>query len=164
MTFNPVNSLGSFIPTSTFFPEDFESFRTKFLELYRDLSNTVNVREIGIYDLEEFLTGENWFTAGNPQKKRKTFRSVYILPATAAGATTNIAHGISAVNTTTTFTAIYGTCVTDVIDNRPIPYASVTAVNQQIEINVDATNINVINGAGAPNITSGLIVVEYLKN
>lgn len=164
MTFNPINSLGPFISTSTFFPDDFDEFRAKFLELYRDLANAVNTREVGIYDLTEFLTGENWFTSGNPQVKRKTFRQVYELPATNAGATTLIAHGITGVNTTTTFTHIYGACVTDFPDNRPIPYASVTAVNQQIEIRIGATNIRVINGAAAPNITSGYVVLEYLKN
>jgi hypothetical protein len=164
MTFNPVNSLGPFIATSTFFPENFEEFRVKFLELYRDLANTVNTREVGIFDLQEFLTGEQWFTVGNPQVKRRTYRKSFVLAATVAGATTVIPHGITGVNTTTTFTHIYGTCLTAVPDNRPIPYASVTNVNQQIEINVDATNINVINGTAAPNITSGIVVLEYLKN
>src|SRR3990167_5428892 len=98
MTFNPTNSLGPFIATSTFFPDEFEEFRVKFLELYRDLANAVNTREVGVFDLVEFLTGENWFTSGNPQVKRKTYRKVFELPATGAGATTNIAHGITGVN------------------------------------------------------------------
>jgi hypothetical protein len=164
MTFNPTNSLGPFISTSTFFPDDFDEFRVKFLELYRDLSNAVNTREVGVFDLVEFLTGENWFTSGNPQVKRKTYRKVFELPATAAGATTNIAHGITGVNTTTTFTQIYGTAITAVPDNRPIPFASATLVTDQIQILVNATNIVVTNGATAPNISSGVIVLTYLKN
>lgn len=164
MTFNPSNSLGPFIATSTFFPEEFDEFRVKFLELYQNLANAVNTRDVAIYDLQEFLTGENWFTPGNPQIKRKTYRKVFILSAMGAGVTTTIAHGITGVNTATTFTHIYGACLTAVPDNRPIPYASVTAVNQQIELNVGAVNINVINGAAAPNITSGYIILEYLRN
>lgn len=164
MTFNPTNSLGPFISTSTFFPDDFEEFRAKFLELYRDLSNAVNTREVGVYDLVEFLTGENWFTSGNPQIKRKTYRKVFELPATAAGATTLIAHGITGVNAATTFTHIYGACVTVAPDNRPIPFASATLVTDQIQVLVTAANIAVTNGATAPNITSGYIILEYLKN
>src|SRR6185295_5487472 len=156
--------IGPFIGTSTFFPDDFPEFRAKFLELYRDLSNAVNTREVGVFDLVEFLTGENWFTAGNPQIKRKTYRKVFQLSATGAGVTTNIAHGITGVNTTTTFTHIYGACVTNAPDNRPIPFASATVVTDQIQVLVNATNIVVTNGATAPSITSGYIILEYLKN
>lgn len=126
-----------------------------------DNANAVNIREIGQYDTVELLTGQQWFTTGDGQTKRFTFRQVYVLPATAAGATTTIAHGITGQ---TLFTKIYGSCITNVVDYRPIPYASVSAVNKQIEINVDTTNINIINGASSPNITSGIIVLEYLKN
>jgi hypothetical protein len=161
MTFNPTNSIAPFLQTSVFFPEEFEPFRVKFLQLYRDISNIVNVRQIGIFDLQEFLTGEQWFTSGDPQKKRQTYRKTFSIGAIATGATSTTAHGITGI---TAFTHIYGTCVTDVVDYRPIPYASVTAVNQQIEIRVDATNITIINGAASPNITSALVVLEYLKS
>lgn len=161
MTFSPANSLAPFLQTSVFFPEEFEEFRVKFLALYRDISNNVNVRQIGVFDLEEFLTGERWFTAGNPQVKRQTFRIVFQIGPIVAGATSTTAHGLTGV---TAYTHIYGTAITDVVDYRPIPYASATVVTNQIEIKVDATNITIINGATAPNITSALVVLEYLKN
>lgn len=161
MTFNPANSIAPYLQTSVFFPDNFDEFRVKFLALYRDISNNVNIRQLGVFDLEEFLTGEKWFTSGDPQKKRQTFRTVYSIGAIAAGATLNTVHGLTGV---TAFTHIYGTAITAVPDNRPIPYASATAVNQQIEIKVDGTNITIINGAGAPNITSAIVVLEYLKN
>lgn len=164
MTFNPNNSLGPFIQTSLYFPEHFPELRVKLIEYFQSVATNINIRQIGVFDLQEFVNGQQWFTSGNPQLKRFGFRQVYELPATAAGATTVIPHNITGVNTTTTFTHIYGTCVTDVVDNRPIPYASATTVTDQIEINVDATNINVINGASAPGITSGYIILEYLKN
>jgi len=161
MTFNPSNSLAPYLQTSVYFPEDFEEFRVKFLALYRDISSNVNVRQIGVFDLQEFLTGEQWPTSGNPQVKRQTFRKVFFIGAIAAGATSNTAHGLTGI---TAFTHIYGTAITAVVDNRPIPYSSTTAVNQQIELKVDGTNITIINGAAAPNITSCVIILEYLKN
>ena len=161
MTFNPNNSLAPFLQTSVFFPDEFDEFRVKFLQLYRDIANCVNKREISIYELQEFLTGEQWFTVGNPQLKRQTYRQTYQIGAIAAGTTLNTAHGITGF---TAFTHIYATAVTALPDNRPIPYASVTAVNQQIEIRVDATNIIISNGAAAPAITSAIVVLEYLKN
>lgn len=161
MTSSPANTLSPYLQTSVWFPEDFQQFRIKFLELYRDISSNVNIRQIAIFDLQEILSGEQWFTAGNPQKKRQTFRKVFSIGAIAAGATLNTAHGLTGV---TAYTHIYGTAITDTPDNRPIPYASVTAVNQQIEMNVDGTNIIIINGAAAPNITSAIVVLEFLKN
>jgi hypothetical protein len=161
MTFDPSNSLAPYLQTSVFFPDEFDEFRVKFLALYRDIASNVNVRQIGIFDLEEFLTGESWFTSGDPQKKRQTFRKVFEIGAIAAGATSTTAHGITGI---VAFTHIYGTAITTIVDYRPIPYSSVTAVNQQIEIKVDATNITIINGAAAPNITSAIVVLEYLLN
>lgn len=161
MTSSPTNSLAPFLQTSVFFPDEFDEFRVKFLQLYIDIANCVNVREISVYDLQEFLTGERWFTVGDPQTKRQTYRQAYQIGAIAPGATSTTAHNITGF---TAFTHIYATAITSIPDNRPIPYASVTAVNQQIEIKVDATNIVIINGAASPAITSAIVVLEYLKN
>lgn len=161
MTFSPNNTLGPFLPTSTFFPEDFEQFRIKFLELYRNIANTTNTREVGIYDFQEFLTGEQWPTIGNPQVKRKTFRTIYSIGAIPVGATVNTAHGLVGV---VAYTHIYGTAITAFPDNRPIPFASATVVTDQIQITVDAVNIIIVNGATAPAIVSAFVVLEYLKN
>lgn len=150
-----------YLQTSTYFPEEFKEFRIKFLENYRDIANAVNIREISIFDLTESVSGEQWFTSGNPQVKRQTFRKVYSIGAVATGATVNTAHGLTGV---TAYTKIIGTVITDVVDYRPMPYASATAVNQQIELKVTATNVVIINGAAAPNITSAIVVLEYLKN
>lgn len=157
----PINSQAPYLPTSIYFPEEFNEFRVVMLGIYRNIANTVNVRQIAVFDLVEFLSGEQWFTSGNPQVKRQTYRKVFSIGAIATGATLNTAHGLTGV---TAYTNIMGTCVTDVVDYRPIPYASATAVNQQIEIKVDATNVTIINGAASPNITSAIVVLEYLKN
>lgn len=156
MTFNPSNSLGPFIATSTYFPDDFEEFRVTFLALYRDIALNVNTREVGIYDLQEFLTGENWFTTGNPQVKRKTFRKVFEF----SDANLNFAHGITGI---VLCTHIYGAATNGVLF-FPIPYVSATAIANQIQIDVSATNVIITKGGGAPAITNGVVILEYLKN
>lgn len=161
MTFNPANSLGPFLPSSLFFPEEFEEFRVDFLQAYRNIANCVNTRDVGVFDLEEFLTGQRWFTSGDAQRKRSTFRIAYSIGAIAAGATLNIPHGLTNI---TAITKRSGEAITDVVDYRPIPYASATLVTDQIEIRLNTTNIVIINGATAPNITSAIVVLEYLKN
>lgn len=156
MTFNPANSLGPFIATSTFFPDDFPEFRAKFLELYRDLANSVNTREVGIYDLQEFLTGENWSTPGNPQVKRKTYRKIFFF----SDATLTFAHGITGIVLTT---HIYGSG-TDGTNFFPVPYVSATAIANQIQVDVTPANVVITKGGGAPAITNAVLVIEYLKN
>lgn len=160
-TYLPANSKTAFVATSNVYPQDVEQLTIQLT--YRDtiIATALNLREIGQYETVEIVTGQQFFTTGNAQKKRFSYRKVFPLPATAAGATTLIAHGLTGV---TLYTHIYGTARTDVPDDRPIPYSSAAAVNQQIEIKVGAVNISVINGAGAPNITDGLIVLEFLKN
>ena len=89
------------------------------------------------------------------------FRLVVPFGAIATGATLSITHNIQSL---VQFTHIYGTCITAVPDFRPIPYASATLVTNQIEVKVTPTQVVIINGATAPNIASGMIVLEYLKN
>lgn len=155
MTYNPQNALGPFIETSTYFPSDFDEFRAKFLAVYREISNNINTREVGVYDLVEFLTGENWFTTGNPQIKRKTFRKVFEF----SDASLNFAHGITGITLTT---HIYGS-FTNGANFFPLPFVS-TVITDQIRIEVTPTNVVVTKGGTAPAITNGLIVLEFLKN
>ena len=150
---------GVFIPTSENFQVSDEELRLVLTKQTYQTAFAVNLKETGIYQTVEIQTSQTWFSS-NPQQPRYGFRKVFQFGAIAAGGTLAIPHALTNV---TLFTAIYGTCITDVIDNRPIPYASVAA-NSNIEVNVDAVNINLSNGAAAPNITSGIIVLEYLKN
>lgn len=149
------------LPVSLYLPNLDALDYNQILELYlKRIIAVVNTKEGATYSLTENANFCQFFTSGVNYVFRNGYRKTFELPATAAGATTTIAHGITNV---TEFTRIEGTCITDVVDYRPIPYASATTVNTQIEINIDATNINVINGTAAPNITSGIIILEYLK-
>ena len=160
MTSRPVNTVAPYLQTSVFFPEEFAEFRVKFLDLYRDISNNVNIRQIAIFDLQEFLTGEQWFVAGNPQRTRQTFRKTYLIPAPLAAVNT-IAHNLGTVNSFT-FTHIYGT-----VNNQtaplfaPIPQGG--ANTSMIEVN--GTNIVVTLPAAYQGANFfAIIVLEYLKN
>jgi hypothetical protein len=161
MTFGPVNSNAVFLPTTIQYPSEPKELLNRLNKAYEDTATRLNTKEIGIFDFQELINGQQFFTSGNPQIFRSVFRKVFSIGPIATGATSMTAHGITQE---TAFTHIYGTCITDVIDYRPIPYASTTLITNQIEINIDATNINIINGAIAPNITSAIVVLEYLKN
>lgn len=134
--------------------------------LQRDLINAftktsiaVNNRSIGTYDLIEVQTGNKYFPSAANGVRRDIYRTVYSIGTVAAGATSTTAHGISNL---TFVSNCYGVATTAVPDWRQMPYASVTA-NANIELRVDATNITIINGAAAPNITSAIVILEYFR-
>lgn len=160
MTFAPDNAWINSLPVEFQLPENQEEVKSLISERHRQIASVVNLKENAQYEDEELLTGQQWFTTGNNQTKRYTYRKCFEFGAIAAGATLNIAHGLTNVSF---YTKIYGCCSTAVVDYRPIPYASTTAINQQIEINVAGLNIVIINGAASPNITNGIVVLEYIK-
>lgn len=159
----PVNNQSSFLPTTTVLPQDYNELLIRLTKNYNDIANYLNIREIAIYETTETLTGEQWTNVGQPTNRRQTFRKIFYFATIAAGANLAITTGITSV---TSYTHIYGTVVTDVPDKRPIPFADVTAVTNQISVIVDdvAGTATVFNGATAPNITSGILVLEYLKS
>ena len=110
--------------------------------------------------LDGELAGQYYSLTTDQAKKRYVFRKCFIIPAIAAGSPPyTVAHGIANVQQ---YTDYYGVCLTDVPDSRSLPYPSVTA-NANIEFKVDDTNITIINGAASPNIVSGSVTLEYLK-
>jgi len=149
-----------YLQTSRDFPEDFELLEPVLTKMYTEVSQAVNIRIIGNFDKAEVVTGEQWLNPTDPQKKRQSYRRVYSGGAIAPGANDTQPHNISGL---TTFTRMWGTCITAAPDYRPIPYASVAA-NANIDLRADATNYILANGAGAPAIVSYIIVLEYLLN
>jgi hypothetical protein len=162
MTYQPSNSEGSFLPTSEVFPEDQGELLIKLTTKYTDVAQAVNIREIAFYQNgEALLTGQQFSIPGTNNEKKYTFRQVYYFGAIAANVTLTIPHNIVGL---VQFTHMYGTCVTAVVDYRPIPYASTPTITDQIILRADATNVYITNGSTAPAITSGIIVLEYLLN
>ncbi len=161
MTTSSNSSIAPYLNTTEIYPEDHSQRLMKQTNIYSNIANAVNVREIAIYDLQQLLTGQRFFDPLNVQNKRSTYRKVFQIGPIASGAVQTIAHGIAGV---VSFTRMYGTCITDVVDFRPIPYVDVAAVTNQISLTCTATNLVIANGATSPNITSGIIVLEYLLN
>lgn len=160
-SFKPINSQTAFLNTFIDLQLNDEQLRIVLTDLITKSAYAVNLREIAQYDLIELLTGQQFFTTGTAQTKRFSYRKVFEFGAIATGATYTTAHGITGQ---TIFTKIYASCVTDIVDYRPIPYASAAAITDQISIRVVGANIEIVNGATSPNIASGIIVLEYLKN
>jgi hypothetical protein len=160
MTYAPNSSLGSFISTFQEFPvQNLDEMRRVLTKMYTDLAQAANIKENALYEQSELMTGQQFYTLADNQKKRFTFRKCFETGAIATGATATIAHGISPLVFPTN---IYGVVTTDAPDWRPLPFPS--AVGNDITIRVTATDIIIQNNGAGPNILSGIAILEYIKN
>lgn len=166
MTFGPNNTQGPFLPTNQYFGEDPEKLKETLSISYSDIVRRLNIKEIAIYDLVEIPTGEQWFNVANPQIKRDGFRKVFNITTTITpGASLIVPHGIIGF-LPLTFTHIYGTAIINAItfSQKPVPY--VNNKGETITLEADNVNFEIVNGLTATgfNITSAIVVLEYLKN
>jgi len=157
-TANPFE-IANFLPESFDVPKDPQQQILFFKDKVENIIRNLNRKDTGVYDLTEQVIGQR-FPGANPQTKSNVHRKIFYFGAIAAGATLNIAHGIAGI---VQFTRLYGTCITAVPDDRPIPFADITLITNQIAILRNGINIVIINGATAPNIASGICVAEVLK-
>lgn len=146
----------SYLRTTRDFPDNPQALRMELIKMYNDVANGVNSRSIGLYpDTRGAVTGNAWFIQG---QKHQTVRQVYTF--TAAG---NIAHGLNWNSVIAISPESYGT-FTDGTNWYGAIYAGSTAIVDQVSFYVTPTNIVVLAGAGAPSITSGYVVLEWISN
>ena len=163
MTSNIVNQV-AFLRTSRDFPEDTKALNSELNKAYIDIANTVNDRTIGIYPINRpAVTGEAWFI--NKDRKQQTLRQVYTFTTTAD---INIGFKLSRISQISKNT--YGS-FTDGTSWYGLIYASSVAIAGQLSFYVTVNGasttsdvIKIVSGAGAPTLTSGVIVLEWLSN
>lgn len=155
---NDVLSKGAFLRTSRNFPNDMEELTFEVNKSYVEIANTVNNRVIGFFTVNRStVTGENWFITQN--KKQQGLRQVYRWDDTHL----TIAHGIDFLSLTN-FVRIWGTFF-DGTSWQDLPYVDVLSATNQIKVSVNATNIVITKGAGAPpTCTNGLVILEWIAN
>lgn len=159
MSSNIANQV-AYLRTSREFPEELHQLSVEINKSYVDIANAVNVRTIGLFPVNRAAqTGNSFYFTSTRQQ---TLRQVYSFGAIAAGATLNITYKISGFSR---LIMLYGAVVTDAPDERPIPFASVTA-NANIETILDTANSQIVItvGAASPNVVSGFIVFEWLSD
>jgi len=100
------------------------------------------------------INGESWFITAN--QKQEAFRQVYPFTSTA-----NIAHNIKNV-VAGQFVRGFGE-YTDGTNTYGLIYGSNVAIAGQISFYVTSTNIVFLVGAGAPAVTSGVVVIEWVS-
>lgn len=141
-------------------------FKQLLVQLYQFLNQSalaINNKPSGYFLDQEFNCGSLYFKSGSstPFDLRPVFRKVIDCGALPNNATKSVAHGIT-VTSSFVFTKIYGAATDPSTDFIPLPYASSTAA-ENIELSVDATNVNITTGNDRTGFTTTYVVLEYLK-
>jgi len=174
--------IGAFVPTTEEFEieniedininsPEFRDFLIRLRLMLNNHANTLNIKDTGIYDPQEFVNGQVWFpdptlgssTAQKPVE-RQVYRTVVNFGALPNTATKTVAHNITFPTISTlTATRIYGASTDPVAQIQiPLPYSSPTLVNN-IELYFNATNVVITTGANYSAYTTTYIVLEYIK-
>ena len=170
---------GSYIPTtqswdvSEIYSTDVNSqqFKELIVRLYQNMNTSAvatNGKDTGMYDTQEFVNGQTYFASATTSSastsqptRRQVFRKVVNFGALPNSALKQVAHTIT-VTPTVTFTRIYGTASKPSTSFIPIPYSSAVA-NDNIELSIDATNVNITTSKDMSAWTTCYVVLEYLK-
>jgi hypothetical protein len=145
------------------------------VRLYQNLnimSLVLNAKDTGYYNTQEIVNSQQWFpnpllssapTMTSTAIFRPVLRTVINFGALPNAAAKTARHHIFC-SSQTTFTRIYATASdTTGLTYIPIPYASTTAVANNIEIKVDNTNVTITTAANYSNYNVCYVVLEYLQ-
>lgn len=135
------------------YAEDTRPLTDQINDIYINISSIVNDKKRrDTYLLQEDITTDVWVD-GKP-----VFRKTIATGVLTQGATNNIAHGISTIETLVDIRVM----VTDGTTQKLLPYASPTAANSA-SVDVNATNVVIVTGATFGVNFSGFIYLNYTK-
>ena len=169
MTFSPSSAFNNYVPNDLVIPTDLDEMNLILTDYFRYIVDSLNSKEIGIFNEQEFADGQIWFNAANVQQPRYGLRKVINFGVLPNAANKAVAHGIN-VTANTSFTHIYATAtnptaVFPAIFSVPIPYVNVAIPGDDIQLYVDATNVNIqTSTANWTAFTTCYVVLEYLQN
>lgn len=163
MNFLPSNSFSGNLSQFVNFDVSDQDLRLLLQQIYFALAYQINEKDVGSYETIEQLNGQQYFDPANAQRKRYVFRIVVNFGALPNTATKSVAHGIT-VDANTNFTRIYATASdTTALTYIPIPYVDPTTLANGIELDVDATNVNITTAANYSAYNVCYVVLEYVK-
>lgn len=153
MSTNIINQV-AYLRTSRNFPTEVEQLTVEINKSYVDTANAVNNRTISIFPTNRpAINGESWFLSS---QKQQALRQVYTFTTTA-----NIPHNVQVIDPAQ-FVRGFGT-YTDNTNSYGLIYASNVAIAGQISFYITSMNIVFVVGAGAPVLTKGTVILEWLS-
>ena len=174
---NEVPNWGLYVPTTTDVDvsriaqvdvksEEFKELLIRLYQTVSDIQRAVNLKESGYKLTTEFNTGKFLFDTTNDFNKLRPIYTITVnFGALPNAATISVPHGIPAIDGNFKTVAIFGSASKPTVaySYLPLPYASAAAVASNIEVNVDATNVNIITGANYSAYTVTYITIEYVR-
>lgn len=162
--------LESYVPVYDAIPDKWEDAREFLVEHLKKISLAVNAREIGFFLDEELLSGKafipgiNDFTNGSTsQIYRSVLRKVIDFGALPNTGTKSVPHGIT-FDANFTLTAFWADATDpNGLSAIPIPFADPTALANNIEMDMDSTNVNITTGTDRTNYTRCFVTIEYIQ-
>lgn len=160
---NTINQ-SPYLRTSRDFPvEDLEQLNVELVKSYIDIASNINVRTIGLFPTtKSAITGESWYLKNN--QRQQSLRQAYTFTTTA-----DIPIGFK-FSTISQFSRAWGV-YTDGINWYGIMFGTSGAIPNQISFYIalngastTSDSIKFVVDAGAPALTSGTIVIEWLSN
>lgn len=151
--------ISSFVVETRFFhTNDPASLGVELNQMYRDLSQAINQRTVGIYATESALTGNKLY--GIQSRPMSTYRVLLTATSIANGVTT-IPHLITNLSDVLLLSLTGG--ASDSPSFISLPYVNVGAPANGIQLSMDATNVYITTTTGDYASYSALIVVEYAR-
>lgn len=144
------------LPISIDLPEDEKQLRETLTSTYKRTVDAMNYKIGGLFSLQEVADFERWFSVGKPGNTRNGYRKTFELET----GNLTFSHGIQQLKVVTDYRAVVFTADGDW---RKVPYTDVNNVTNQISMRITETEVIIENGATAPEITDGIVVIEYLK-
>lgn len=149
--------------------EDLKQILIRVVQAFNDHAQAVNLKDTGMYNLQEFVTGQVYYPnpnlsslTGQTPVFRQVFRIVIDFGALPNNANKTVAHGLT-FDANTTFTAIYATSTDSVgFVAIPIPMQFTGSANK-VDLRVDAVNVNIQTNFNATAFTTTYVVLEYIK-
>lgn len=145
-----------YLRTTRNFPEDDpQQLSVEINRSYVDIASKVNERTIGVFPTSRpVINGEAWFLTKN--QKQQGLRQAYPITSTTA-----IPHGIN-ISNIERFVRCWGE-FTDGTNWYGLLNASNVAIPGQISFYLTPTNITFVIGAGAPALTKGTVILEWIS-
>lgn len=162
MTSQPSNSITSYVPSDIIVPDDPKALKRFLDDLFKQIIDALNDKEIGHYNTVEEVIGQKYFTAGDTQNFKGIYRKVVDFGALPNTAAKTVAHGIT-VSASTIFTHIYATATEPSNGYIPIPYVDPLDIANAIELYVDAANVGIVTGADYSAYTTCYVVLEWIQ-
>ena len=169
MNFEPQGPQSAYLPPNISIRETWVEARLILIDYLVRTADAINTREVAQYidgnvsggiNISQTQNGQTWFVSGDATKFRQGSRTVIDMGALPNTGTLSVAHGIQ-ITANTVFTRIYGVATDPSTSFIPLPF--VDTAGNSVELNVDATNVNIITPSDYSGYTTSFVILEWIE-